>query len=128
MASGQQVIDTILKAQEAASIKQVFGEPITNGDRTIIPVATVQHFFAFGWGGGPEETNELGQSVQMGGGGGGGGSGQARPVALITATPEGVQVEPIMDQTRIAIGGMVLVGWTFMQVLGTLRQITRRKR
>ncbi len=128
MANQQQVMDTILKAQEAASIKQVFGEPITNGDRTIIPVATVQHLFGFGWGGGPEDLNELGQPMQMGGGGGGGGSGQARPVALITATPQGVQVEPIMDQTRIALGGMVLAGWTLMQVLGTVRKFAHRKR
>jgi len=55
-------------------VKSVYGEPVTSGQRTILPVATVQ--FSFGGGGG-------------GKGGGGGGKVTARPSGIVEVTPEG---------------------------------------
>jgi hypothetical protein len=34
----------------------------------------------------------------------------ARPVAVITIGPEGVQVEPVVDRTKIALAFFTLIG------------------
>ena len=53
-----------------AQVKSVFGEPITAGDRTIIPVAKI----AYGFGGGTGSGGlEIKTARGEGGGGGGGG-------------------------------------------------------
>ena len=49
----------------SASVKSVYGEPVTVGDRTVVPVAKV--YYSFGAGGGSR------RQEQEGSGGGGGG-------------------------------------------------------
>jgi uncharacterized spore protein YtfJ len=46
------------------------------------------------------------EPAQSGEGLGGGGGSQGRPVAAIILTPDGVQVRPIVDVTRVAFAGM----------------------
>jgi uncharacterized spore protein YtfJ len=61
---------------QSASVKNVYGEPIVKGERTIVPVARV----AFGFGGGfgkkgarlPLPEGQKGQPDENGAGGGGG--------------------------------------------------------
>ncbi|MEZ5396738.1 MAG: spore germination protein GerW family protein [Bryobacterales bacterium] len=70
-----------------ASVRNVFGDPIHSGDRTIIPVARV----GYGFGGGidrePTE-DESGEMTRKGGGGGGLG---ATPAGALEITPEGTR-------------------------------------
>ncbi len=55
-----------------ASVKQVFGEPIERGGRTIVPVARVKYRLGAGYGGGEQEGAAVDRPLAAGGGGGGG--------------------------------------------------------
>lgn len=75
--------------REISKSETVVGEPITAGDRTVIPVVKIS--VGFGAGGGQ------GESEKSGGGFGGGGGGGARiePVAFIIMDESGVSLLPI---------------------------------
>ena len=66
----------------AANVKTVYGEPLTIGAKTIIPVARVGYGFGAGSGKGKRAGGQDGE-----GGGGGGGVG-AVPVGVVEVTPE----------------------------------------
>jgi uncharacterized spore protein YtfJ len=61
-----------------------------------------------GFGSGVDETGT------GGGGGGGGGGSFGRPVALISIGPDGVEVQPIVDVTKVGIAAIAAVGALFM--------------
>jgi uncharacterized spore protein YtfJ len=79
------------RLQSAASVKCVYGDPVTAGDRTVIPVARVK--FGFGSGG----SNNLVK------GGGGGGGMQAEPVGVLEITSAGSAFKDFPDYRRIGI-------------------------
>ena len=64
-----------------ASVSRVYGEPVTAGDRTIIPVASVGYGFGGGGGSGKDEEE---------GSGGGGGIG-ASPAGALEITSDGTR-------------------------------------
>jgi len=66
-----------------ASVKNVYGEPVSAGNRTVIPMASVR--FGFGGGGGEAK----GANERAGGGGGGGLV--ATPCGALEITPEGTR-------------------------------------
>lgn len=82
----------------------VFSDPIQSGEDIVITAAAWDRAGGFGWGsGGGGEGPDRGE----GGGGGGGGSSEGRPVAVIRITPDGIEVEPIIDVTKIAVTGLL---------------------
>ena len=85
-----------------ASADAVFGQPVVNGDTTVIPCSEVAIGMGMGSGSGP--VDEKGN--QTGGGSGGGGGARGRPVAAIVITNEGVRVEPIFDLTKIVLASL----------------------
>jgi uncharacterized spore protein YtfJ len=85
-----------------ASADAVFGEPVVNGDTTVIPCSEVVIGMGMGSGGGP--VDEKGNP--MGSGSGGGGGARGRPVAAIIITKESVRVEPIFDITKIVLASL----------------------
>ena len=82
------------KVEKGADAKTVFGDPIRVGHRTIIPAATV--------------------SVTDKGKGTGGVHVESKPVGYIEITDEGAKFVPTVDQTKLALrgilGGLVAVG------------------
>jgi uncharacterized spore protein YtfJ len=108
-----------------ADTSRVFGQPVSSGAYTVIPVAEVASGGGFGSGMGfgpsggrrkaaaeevvtPEaagDPEELGLDAVQGAGGGGGGGGGAmgRPVAVIVLGPEGVEVKPVVDVTKVTL-------------------------
>jgi uncharacterized spore protein YtfJ len=66
-----------------ASVKNVYGEPVTVGNRTVIPVACIR----YGFGGGSGES----RGEKEGHGGGGGGGVIAKPYGALEITPEGTR-------------------------------------
>ena len=86
---------------EVAKVTAVYSEPVQSGGYTVITASELMVGMGagFGGGGGTGQDGEEGS----GGGGGGGGSTMARPVAVIAIGTNGVQVEPIVDPTKIAI-------------------------
>lgn len=108
-----------------------FGTPVERGGHTVIPAARVTfgYGFGFGRGSGPQSQRSVDGHVGEGegeGGGGGGGGGSA-PVAVIHITDNGVEVEPIVDSTRVSLAGITLSAWATFWILWTIRTIARER-
>jgi uncharacterized spore protein YtfJ len=72
-----------------ASVKSVYGDPVTVGARTVIPMAQVR--YGFGGGGGNKDGRE----------GGGGGGMIAKPIGVLETTPEGTRFIPFEDKRKL---------------------------
>ena len=117
-----QSLELIDKLIATARPSAVFSQPVTAGDYTVITAAEVSIGVGFGsggGGGGPQpaekaatdgEAQAQSENNGYGIGAGGGGASTARPVAVITIGPSGVEVEPIVDPTKIAIALFTTVG------------------
>jgi uncharacterized spore protein YtfJ len=79
--------------QSSATVRNVYGEPVSKGDRTVIPVARIS--YGFGGGGGVRKNDKAPES-----GGGGGGKMSAMPAGVIEITPAGTQFIPFLDWRR----------------------------
>lgn len=107
-----------------ANAGAIFGQPITQGDTTIVPCSEVAA--AIGLGGGTGYGPDS-QGQQAGGGGAGGGGGaRGRPVAAIVITPQGVRVEPVLDVTRIVLASMVTGGFALAWLIRLVRASNSR--
>ncbi len=129
------------KVPDEVNVNAVFGTPETIAGITLIPVAEIMYGFCAGVGSGPSreydeddeccrdeaaadaDTDEGKTAVGAGGGAGA----KARPIAYIAVGPEGARVQPIVDEQKVALAGMLLgfwaIGWVGL-VLKTL--FTRR--
>jgi uncharacterized spore protein YtfJ len=74
---------------------------------------------------GSEEAESEGEDVGMGGGGGGGGGASGRPVAVISVSEERVQVEPVVDATKIALAFFTALG-SMLFMLINMRKAAER--
>lgn len=96
----------------------VFSKPAKSGEYTVITASEVLISLGSGYGYGISEPTEgedgnpaQGQPpAASGGGGGGGGFASGRPVAAISIGPEGVQVHPVIDRTKLGIALFSAVG------------------
>jgi uncharacterized spore protein YtfJ len=133
LTSGAQAVDAVQQTLElffeTADVGRVYGEPVQHGETIIIPAAEVLTGVGFGLGygagsaqgegapsGAPEGQGmesgpERGSGSGSGGGGGGGGRTLSRPVAVIVASPDGVQVQPVVDPTKIALAALTAFGF-----------------
>lgn len=89
-----------------ASVKAIYGEPISAEGKTIIPVAKVSYGFGAGAGSGG-----AGESSARGEGGGGGGGARTTPVGVIEITSQQTRFIPITDRKKLA--GALGVGIVF---------------
>ena len=77
---------------QSASVKNVYGEPVQAGDKTIIPVAQIVYGYGGGYGRGKDKMKQKessrvdGNSIGEGAGGGGGLVARAKGVYEITPT------------------------------------------
>jgi uncharacterized spore protein YtfJ len=88
----------------AANVRNVYGDPIISGEKTIIPVATV----AYGFGGGTGKGKAGGADDGHEGAGAGGGV-KAQPAGVIEVTASGTRFIPAM-QTRL-LAAVALAGF-----------------
>lgn len=123
----QELLDTIAELKEKANANAVFGKAVTVKDRTIIPVARVGYAFGLGFGYGPtpddedeDEGKDEPEAKEGTSGGGGGGGAQASPFAVIEVTPDGTRVESIVDEQKLALGGLLLFAWGIFWTACTL--------
>jgi uncharacterized spore protein YtfJ len=98
-----------------ASVQAVFGEPITKGDLTVVPVARVR--WGFGGGGGSADGAASGPASGSGGGGGV----AADPVGYLEIGPDGATFRPIREPYPSP--GFVLVAAIGLAII--LRAIAR---
>lgn len=95
------------RLHSSGSVKNVYGEPISSGGRTVVPVARIGYGFGAGRGGREEE----------GGGGAGGGVG-ARPAGVFEISDTGTRFIPA-DATRTlaaAAAAGFLAGFLFAKL------------
>jgi len=81
----------VAKIKDSATVRNVYGDPIQAGDKTIVPVANV----AYGFGGG--------ESKEDRGGFGGGGGMRARPIGVLEITGAETKWVPLNPLRTIAI-------------------------
>jgi uncharacterized spore protein YtfJ len=117
-----QTMERLLSAADAA---KVFSQPVTSGGYTVITAAEVGGGGGFGSGmgmGAPRgrrrrdagqdeqaaDQEERGTGAGIGGGGGGGSMG--RPVSTIIIGPDGVEVRPVLDVTKLTLAALTAFG------------------
>lgn len=115
------------KLLDTADVTKVYGEPIAHGELLLIPAAEVVSIAGLGMGSGGAVgvlRGEQGRrSRGSGAGGGGGGRTFARSVAVIVASPEGVQVKPVFDFTKVALAALTAAGF----IIASWKGMTRPK-
>ncbi len=103
-----------------ATVSSVYGEPISVGNKTVIPVARI----AYGFGGGVATSKALrGESSgpQLGGEGGGGGGGVvAAPLGVVEVTPEATRFVRFSSSRRLM--GAAVAGVLLGMIVGRLRR------
>ena len=98
-----------------ASVKAIYGEPISAHGKTVVPVAKITYGYGAGAG-----TGGVGDSSARGEGGGGGGGVRAIPVGVIEISDQQSRFVPITDRKKLA--GAILVGIAFSLWLGWRRR------
>ena len=86
-----------------ASVKAIYGEPISAHEKTIIPVAKIMYGYGASAG-----TGGVGDTKARGEGGGGGGGVRAVPVGVIEVSSQQTRFIPITDRRKLA--GVLLAG------------------
>lgn len=113
----------------------VYSAPVVSGDYTVITASEVSVGLGFGYGIGGgvgpkpsegETTSEAEPQVTQDqpAGFGGGGASMARPVAVISVGPEGVQIQPIVDASKIALAFFTTLGGMLI-MLSRMRRASR---
>ena len=108
--------------QKSANVNAVFGQPVQVGEKTVIPIASVQYGFGLGFG----EQEEPASEANVGGGGGAGAI--AKPLGLAEITPESTRVETVVDEQRVIRAGMLLGAWSIFWIANALIRILGRSR
>lgn len=101
----------------SAMVRNVYGEPITAGDRTLVPVARISYAFG-GGGGGPEGDRAIPS------GGGGGGYVSAKPCGALEVTPGGARF--IHSSATTNLGIAIALGFA-LGAIGRRRILVSKK-
>jgi uncharacterized spore protein YtfJ len=111
------VIDVLRKVADSATVRTVFGDPITEEGVTLVPVARVSGGGGGGGGGGPDDRGRESR---------GAGSGMrlsARPVGAFVIRKGRVRWRPAMDVNRAIVGGQIVA----VLALLTIRALARAR-
>lgn len=99
--AGARTVQALQAVFGPASPATVFSEPQQAGDDLIITAASWERAGGFGFGGGGST------GLDGGSGAGGGGTSVGRPVAVIKVGESGIQVEPVIDFTKLAVTALL---------------------
>ena len=108
-----------------ATVKNVYGEPVVAGDKTIIPVAEVMYGFGGGYGYGKRkpvagaQQNEN-DKAKTGEGLGGGGGVLARPKGVYEISKNGTRYIPANYRRQIIAA--VLIGIMIISLMAKMRK------
>lgn len=86
-----------------ASVKAIYGEPVSAQGKTIIPVAKIMYGYGAGAG-----TGGVGDTSARGEGGGGGGGVRVIPMGVIEVSEQPTRFVSISDRKKVV--GAVLAG------------------
>jgi uncharacterized spore protein YtfJ len=105
----QRLLDTFADLRDNANVNACFGEAITVGRRTVIPVAKVS--YGFGVGAEQELPSEI-ESLETSAHGPYGGGMKSSPLGVIEVTEEETRIEPVIDEQKVALLGMLVGAWS----------------
>ena len=109
------------ETRKQASVDAVFGTAIESNGRIVIPIASAA--YGFGGGVGAQGSDDNHSNV-----GAGGGSGYfVKPVAVAVIDQNGVRVDPIINEERIRIAGMMLGAWMLFWLGRVLLRLIPRR-
>ncbi len=123
-------VDELLRRMNA---KAVFGEPVQQGNVTLIPVASVTYGFGTGQGWGRSPKTKEGEAAapegepSEGAGAGGGGGGLVRPIGYIKIDENGAKWEPAMNITLVSLAGILMVAWNVFWVMRMITSVSKAK-
>jgi uncharacterized spore protein YtfJ len=122
-------LEPIEKMVDGLGVGAVFGEPIREGNVTVVPVAEVRFGFGYGYGSGRDRGEEAdgGPSKGEGSGGGSGAAGRASAKGYIRISADEVRFEPVLDVTRISLAGIAFAAWSVFWVGRTMRAVSKRR-
>ena len=130
-AATEEMIRQIASMPQELDAASCFGTPVEREGHTLIPVARVSFGYGLGFGGGNGTDSRRGGNgldAPAGGeglGGGGGGGGNATPVAVVDISRDSVEIKAIVDESRIAVTGIMTGAWITFWLLWTVRAISR---
>lgn len=119
------LFDQLEKLLDSASWRTVFGEPHTEGEVTIIPLAHVKYGFGAGFGSGETDEDDA-KPTSSGEGAGYGGGILADPAGVVRITGDHVVVEPYVNVTRLGLAGILLAAWSVFWGTYTIRHLRKR--
>ncbi|MFY0525312.1 GerW family sporulation protein [Archangium gephyra] len=102
------VNEVIDRARDSFNVRRVFGDPIQQGEVTLVPAARVTGGGGGGGGEGPAEGTQGAESTGKGYGSGFGLN--ARPAGAFVLRNGKVRWMPAVDVNRIILGAQVLMG------------------
>jgi len=124
------------------NVSAAFGEPVREGNTTLIPVASVAAGFGYGSGYGRAPGKTPGQAKEKpaeqdspeaitpdeseGGGAGAGGGGWVKPQGYIRISGDEVRYEPIMSMSLIPLAGMLTGAWCLFWISAAVRAFARK--
>jgi uncharacterized spore protein YtfJ len=111
---------------QSASVKNIFGEPIQAGDKTIIPVARIAYGLGGGFGQGKKNKMHASDDANaseerpFGEGAGGGGGMYARAKGVYEITPSTTRFIPVSNTKQIFTG--ICIGVLLTTLFGFRRK------
>jgi uncharacterized spore protein YtfJ len=105
--------------QKNANVNAVFGKPVKVGEKVVIPIASVSYGFGGGFGGGQGRAKDQASA-------GGGASVSARPLAVAEITTESLHIEPVVDEQKVALVGILAGAWSVFWIARAVIKILRR--
>jgi len=109
--------EVLAQAQDAITVKRVFGEPYEKNGITVIPAAAIG---GGGGGGGGEAEGSRGS--------GGGFGVSARPVGAYVIKDGQVNWQPALDLNRAILGGQIVAIFALLTLRAVARILARRGR
>jgi uncharacterized spore protein YtfJ len=111
-------LEMLRNMADHATVRTVFGEPVTEEGVTLVPVAKVSGGAGGGGGTGPDQKGQEAHGT-------GGGLGlSARPVGAYVIRGGRVSWRPAIDVNRVILGGQIVA----VVALLTIRALFRRRR
>lgn len=114
-------------AGDALHVRRAFGEPVRQGDVTLIPVAKLLGGSGSGYGIGEMggQVSGGGKGAESSGSGGGGAFGiRVKPMGVYVVEGSTVRWQPALDLNRIILGGQIVGAFALL----VLDRAVRRRR
>ena len=110
----KRLLDTFDAMRNEASVNACFGEPVTVEGKTVIPVAKIGYGFGVGTGHAAswEDSGAGVREKSLPAGGGVGGGMTSSPVGFIEVSEGETRIEPILDQQKLVIAGLLAGAWS----------------